>query len=77
MLKNKLFIILFFYHLIFIIFFYSFVQFYGGDAFLYWGKTGYFQNHSWINYADYGADFILFLNYPFIAIKSKFHGACI
>jgi hypothetical protein len=72
MFKKKFYIVLFFYHLIFVISSYFFVQFHGGDSHLYWGKTTYFQNHSWFDFANYGADFILFLNNPFITFGLPF-----
>ncbi len=72
MLKNKFYIVLFFYHLAFIIFSYFFSLYNKGDAYLYWGMTFDLKHYSWLEFADYGAEFILFLNYPFIKLGFPF-----
>lgn len=74
MLKNKLYILLFCYHLIFIVFSYFFSLHYGSDAHLYWGINFDLNHHSWTEFADYGAKFILFLNYPLIKLGFPFWG---
>ena len=42
------------------------------DAYLYWFNSDYVQNKSWTDFFNYGSDFILFLNYPFVKIGIPF-----
>ena len=42
------------------------------DAHLYWGKKFDITQNSWSDFASYGTDFILFLNYPFIKLGFPF-----
>ncbi len=42
------------------------------DAHLYWGKSIDINQHSWLDFANYGTNFILFLNYPFIKLGLPF-----
>jgi len=67
-----LFFFLFLYHIIFIIIAYHYVLKYSGDANLYWFNSNYVQHKSWLDFLKYGADFILFLNYPFIILGLPF-----
>ena len=63
----KIYAIVFAYHLIFILFAYQFRVFRTvSDAHFYWGKTINFSQHSWFEFANYGAEFMLFLNYPLV-----------
>ena len=69
--KYKL--LLFFYHLAF-----SFLAYYLrirrgiSDSHFYWAQHITITNHSWFDYADYGANFILFLNYPLLRLGVPF-----
>ena len=69
--KYKL--LLFFYHLAF-----SFLAYYLrirrgiSDSHFYWAQHTTLKNHSWFDYADYGANFILFLNYPLLQLGVPF-----
>ncbi len=74
MLQHRFYILLFFYHLLFIVFSYFFVLKNGGDAHLYWGITFDLTHRSWLDFADYGAKFIVFLNYPLIKAGVPFWG---
>lgn len=70
---HKGYAILFFYHLLFIIFAYQLrVSRSISDAHLYWGKTLNFRDYSWLDFADYGTNFILFLNYPLVKLGLPF-----
>ena len=70
---HKKYLGLFVYHLLFILFAYQLRVARGkSDAYLYWGKTTYFRDRSWFDFAHYGADFMLFLNYPFIKLGFPF-----
>lgn len=72
MLKNKLYTTLFFYHLVFILFSYSYAISYGGDTYLYWAKNLDISQNSWVDFLSHDAKFILFLNYPFIKLGLPF-----
>ncbi|WP_284651816.1 hypothetical protein [Flavobacterium terrisoli] len=72
MLKNRLYILLFFYHLLFIVFSYFLAQSIGGDSLLYWAKTFDIAQYNWFHFASYGAKSIVFLNYPLIKIGLPF-----
>ena len=69
--KNHL--ILFAYHLFFILLAYQLRVSRGiSDAHLYWGKSININQHSWLDFANYGTNFILFINYPFIKLGLPF-----
>ncbi|MCF6129899.1 hypothetical protein L1S35_09445 [Flavobacterium sp. AS60] len=69
----KIYTVLFAYHLIFIVFSYQLrISKTASDAHLYWGKTLDINNYSWLDFANYGAKFIVFLNYPFIKLGFPF-----
>jgi hypothetical protein len=71
--KTKNYILLFGYHLLFIIYAYQLRVSKGiSDAHLYWGKTLDLDQYSWLDFADYGTNFVLFLNYPFIKLGLPF-----
>ncbi|MES2411383.1 MAG: hypothetical protein V4535_08070 [Bacteroidota bacterium] len=68
-LKNydKKVILLFGYHFLFILIAYKLRIDRGvSDAHLYWGKSLDISQYSWLDFADYGTNFILFINYPLI-----------
>ena len=69
---NKTVILLFIYHLIFIVVAYRYVTTFGGDAQLYWFHNQYLSNQTWFHYLSYGTDFILFLNYPLVKMGLPF-----
>lgn len=72
-LKTKNYILLFGYHLLFIVYAYqSRVSRGVSDAHLYWGKKLDFVQYSWFDFADYGTNFILFLNYPLVELGLPF-----
>lgn len=57
------------YHFVFTYFAYTFRQLRGkADATLYWFQNTYTDGKSWFTFLQYGADFLLFLNYPFVKI---------
>ncbi|QBZ97878.1 hypothetical protein [Flavobacterium sangjuense] len=65
--------LLFGYHLLFILIAYKLRVDRGiSDAHLYWGKSIDINQHSWFDFANYGTNFILFLNYPFIKLGLPF-----
>ncbi|TBX66367.1 hypothetical protein EZL74_10990 [Flavobacterium silvisoli] len=66
--KSTFTIVLFFYHLVFVLISYQYYVTKGGDAPLYWHTTNYSHHKSWVYFLNYGTDFILFLNYPFIKL---------
>lgn len=70
--KNKVVLILFFYHLVFTIISYQFVVAHKGDSYLYWAKTFNVNQYSWFDFAGLNTNFILFLNYPFIKLGLPF-----
>jgi len=71
--KNKWYIFLYFYHLIFV-----FVAYYyrvnrgSSDAHTYWGKYLDINKYSWTNFINYGSDVLLLINYPFIRLGLPF-----
>ena len=66
-------ILLFGYHLLFILIAYKLRVDRGiSDAHLYWGKSIDINQHSWFDFANYGTNFILFINYPFIKLGFPF-----
>lgn len=66
-------ILLFGYHLLFILIAYKLRIERGiSDAHLYWGKSIDINQHSWLDFANYGTNFMLFLNYPFIKLGLPF-----
>jgi hypothetical protein len=70
---NKSTLLLFGYHLIFIVFAYQLRVIRGiSDAHFYWAQNFIIDHFSWWHYAHYGTDFILFLNYPFIQLGLPF-----
>ena len=69
---NKTLIILFIYHLLFVLMAYKYISIFGGDANLYWHHYTYSLNKSWFDFFNYGTDFILFLNYPLVKIGLPF-----
>ena len=71
--SHKIYVLLFLYHLAFIIFAYQLrVSKGNSDAHLYWGKTLILDGHSWFDFASHGAKFIVFLNYPLIKLGVPF-----
>ena len=70
---NKWKLLLFCYHLVFIVFAYKLRVFRGiSDAHFYWAQNFDIDKYPWWHYAHYGTDFILFLNYPFIQMGLPF-----
>jgi hypothetical protein len=66
-------LVLFCYHLLFIVFAYQLRVIRGiSDAHFYWAQNFNIDKFSWWHYANYGTDFILFLNYPFIRLGLPF-----
>ena len=66
-------VFLFGYHLLFIPLAYKLRVDKGySDAHFYWGMSIDINQHSWLDFANYGTDFILFLNYPFIKLGLPF-----
>ncbi len=66
-------IILFFYHLCFCFLAYHLRVVRGiSDSHFYWAQNIDIRNHCWLDFADYGANFILFLNYPFLRFGFPF-----
>ncbi|WP_162126246.1 hypothetical protein [Flavobacterium phycosphaerae] len=71
--NNKWKLLLFYYHLVFIVFAYQLRVIRGiSDAHFYWAQNFSIDNFSWWHYAHYGTDFILFINYPFIQLGLPF-----
>lgn len=66
--KNLLIPLLFLYHFLFTIIAFDYFLKNGGDANLYWFNNSYSNNKIWLDFFNYGSDFILFLNYPFVKI---------
>ena len=57
------------YHFLFIYFAFTYrLQRGRSDATLYWFQNAYTSGKSWLDFLNYGADFLLFLNYPLVAI---------
>jgi hypothetical protein len=68
-------IFLFFYHLAFSFLAYQLRINRGvSDSHFYWAKNININNNSWFDFADYGANFVLFLNYPLIKLGIPFLG---
>lgn len=66
-------IILFFYHLAFIFLAYKLRISRGiSDSHSYWAQNIDISKHTWFDFADYGANFILFLNYPLLKLGVPF-----
>jgi hypothetical protein len=66
-------LLLFCYHLVFIVFAYELRIIRGiSDAHFYWAQNFAIDHFSWWHYANYGTDFILFLNYPLIRLGLPF-----
>lgn len=70
--KSKILFFLFIYHLLFVILAFYFILENNGDAKFYWFYTPYTQNKGWFDFLNYGTDFILFLNYPFVKLGVPF-----
>lgn len=71
--KTKNYILLFGYHLLFIIYAYQLRVSKGiSDSHLYWGKTIDLEQNTWFDFAHYGTEFVLFLNYPLIKLGLPF-----
>jgi hypothetical protein len=71
--SNKIYAVLFVYHLLFIFFAYQLRIANGNsDAHLYWGITYDLSNRSWFDFAHFGAKFMVFINYPFIKMGFPF-----
>ncbi len=70
--KSTFIIVLFFYHLLFVLISYHYYVTKGGDAQLYWHTTNYSHHKSWVYFLNYGTDFILLINYPFIKLGLPF-----
>jgi len=71
--KHKNYFSLFCYHFLFIVFAYFYrIERGSSDSNLYWFRSGYTNNKSWLDFAQYGTDFILFLNYPLTKIGLPF-----
>ena len=71
--QNKLLVLLFCYHFLFIIYGYFLrVQRGMSDAHLYWGLKYDITKHDWFHYFKFGTNFMLFLNYPFVKIGIPF-----
>lgn len=69
----KSYALVFVYHLFFIVFAYQLrVSRTVSDAHLYWGKTLDFNQYSWFDFADYGAKFMVFINYPLVQLGFPF-----
>jgi len=65
--------VLFFYHLFFIYLAYQIRIDRGiSDSHFYWAQKIKIDNCSWFDFANYGANFILFLNYPLIKLGLPF-----
>lgn len=71
--KSKMNVLLFCYHFLFILMaYYTRVKRGMSDAHLYWGKKFDILHNSWLDFANYGTDFMLFLNYPFVKMGVPF-----
>ena len=70
---NKYKLLLFFYHIFFSIVAYNLRISRGiSDSHFYWAQNFNIEKNSWLDFADYGANFILFLNYPLIKLGLPF-----
>ncbi len=66
-------VLLFFYHLAFSYLAYQLRISRGiSDSHFYWAQNININDYSWFDFADYGANFVLFLNYPFIKLGLPF-----
>lgn len=66
-------VLLFGYHLLFILIAYKLRVERGiSDAHLYWGKSIDIDQYSWLDFANYGTNLMLFINYPFIKLGLPF-----
>lgn len=67
--KNKSFIVLFFYHMFFIVFAYYYRINRGiSDSRYYWAQNFDINRHKWSDFAHYGTEILLLLNYPLIKL---------
>ncbi|MEW5676320.1 hypothetical protein ABGT15_08410 [Flavobacterium enshiense] len=72
-LKEKLLLVLFWYHILFVFLAYKIRVDRGiSDAHFYWGKTFDIHQFVWFDFLYFGTDFILFLNYFFIKLELPF-----
>ena len=70
---NKKVMLLFAYHFLFMLIAYKLRVDRGvSDANLYWGKNFDVNQYLWLDFANYGTNFILFINYPFIKFGLPF-----
>lgn len=72
MTQKKFSSVLFLYHLVFILLAYQYAKKFGSDANLYWLNSSYTTDKSWLDFAHYGTDTILFLNYPLVKMGLPF-----
>jgi hypothetical protein len=70
--KNKIVVILFLYHLIITVFSYQYALAHRGDSHFYWGETLDISKYAWLDFAHFGNDTILFINYPFLKLGTPF-----
>lgn len=66
--KNKILFILFLYHLFITVCSYQYALNHMGDSHFYWGETIDVLKHSWLDFAHFGNDTLLFINYPLIKL---------
>jgi len=66
--KNKVLFILFLYHIIITVCSYQFALAHMGDSHFYWGETFDILQYSWLDFAHFGNDTVLFINYPFLRL---------
>jgi hypothetical protein len=72
-LKKKQRLLLFIYHLLFVVYAYKLRVNRGiSDAHFYWAENYNLAKCRWWDFANYGTDFVLFLNYPFIKAGCPF-----
>ena len=71
--ENKWTLFLFCYHLLFVIFAYQ-IRIERGisDSHFYWAQSFDINKHSWFDFLDWSANFIVFLNYPLLKIGVPF-----
>lgn len=70
--KNKIVVILFLYHLIITVFSYQYALAHRGDSHFYWGETFDILKYKWLDFAHFGNDTLLFINYPFLKLGTPF-----
>jgi hypothetical protein len=70
--KSKVIVVLFFYHLIFIVLSYQYALSHPSDSGAYWAQKLDITKYSWLSFAHYGTDFIFFLNYPLLKLGFPF-----